>query len=126
MALGELTRQLAAEAIKAAAPASPAAPPQPESLHATILGQVQAMQRALRDDEELAVWFHAGGEAVRVLEFFSPATQVLVLKGTDSARNPTRVVAPVETLQLVCKVLKVQPPAKPVRIGFLAPRPKSE
>ena len=126
MALGELTKQLAAEAIRAATPSAAAPAPQAESLHATMLGQVQAMQRALKEDEELVVLFHAGGETVRVLEFFAPTAQVLVLKGTDAARNPTRVVAPVETLQLVCKVMKVEAPAKPVRVGFLVPKPKNE
>ncbi len=125
MALGELTKQLAAEAIRAAAPGAPPAP-QTDSLLGTILAQVQAMQRVLKEDEELLVLFHAGGEVVRVLEFYSPSAHVLVLKGTDSARNLTRVVAPAESVQLVCKTTRVQPGAKPVRVQFLVPKSKTE
>lgn len=126
MALGDLTKQLAAEALRSAtAPApSPAAPD--GSLHSVILGQVQAMQRALKEDEELVVLCHTGGETVRVLEFFSPTAQVLVMSGTDANRNTARVISAVESVQLVCKVMKVPPPAKPARISFIAPRTKSD
>ncbi len=46
----------------------PAAPPQPqnEPLGAVILNQLQAMQRALREDQELLVSFAAGGETLRI------------------------------------------------------------
>ncbi len=84
------------------------------------------MQRALKEDEELVVLFQAGGESVRVLEFFSPSPQVLVMTGTDPARNMIRVIAPVDSVQLVCKVVKAAPQTKPARISFLAPRPKPE
>lgn len=125
MALGDLTKQLAEQAIRSAA-SKPAAPPQAENLGGAVLGQVQAMQKALKDDEELVVLYHAGGETVRVLEFFLPSGQLIVLSGTDKDKNVTRVISPAESLQLVCKVMKVQPPAKPARIGFLAPRAKPE
>ncbi len=124
MALGDLTKQLAEQAIRSAA-SKPAAPPA-ESLGAAALGQVQAMQKALKDDEELLVLYHAGGETIRVLEFFLPSGHLIVLTGADKDRTVTRVIAPAESLQLVCKVMKVQPPAKPARIGFVAPRTKPE
>jgi hypothetical protein len=104
----------------------PAGPPSGESLAATVVGQVQAMQKAAKDDEELVVLLHTGEETVRVLEVFLPSWQVMVLTGIDTEKNITRVIAPVETLQLVCKLMKVAAPGKPVRIGFIAPRPKSE
>jgi hypothetical protein len=125
MALGDLTKQLAEQAIRSAA-SKPAAPPPAESLGAAVLGQVQAMQKALKDDEELLVLYHAGGETLRVLEFFLPSGQLIVLSGADKDRNVTRVIAPAESLQLVCKVIKVPPPAKPARINFIAPRAKPE
>jgi hypothetical protein len=103
----------------------PNGPGQAEEVCAAILGQVQAMQKALREDDELVVLFHAGSETVRVLEFFVPQWNVVVLSGIDAERNITRVVSHIESVQLICKVMKVQPPAKPVRISFVFPRAKS-
>jgi hypothetical protein len=131
MALSDLTKQFAEQAIRNVA-AKAAAPPPPDNLGAAILGQIQAMQRALKEDEELLVLLQAGGINLRVLEFFFPSWQVAVVTGTDSDRpdkndkSVTRVVSPVESLQLVCRVVKAPPPAKPTRIGFIAPKPKAE
>jgi hypothetical protein len=124
MAIGDLTKQLASQAIRNAVN-PPAAPPRPDSPGAAILAQVQAMQKALKEDEELIVWFHAAGERVRVLECFFPSWQVAVLTGPDSDKSMTRVVAPVESLQLVCKVARIAPPAVPARIKFVTPREPS-
>ncbi len=121
MALGELTR-LAQQAIKtkdaldALRPGDQ--PPAQESVCATILGQVQAMQKALKDDEELAVYCGA----VRVMEFMVPNWQVMVLSGIDAEKNVARVVAAADTVQLVCKVIKASGGAKPHRIAFVAPK----
>ena len=102
--------------------AKPAAPAPGDSLGAVILGQIQAMQKAMKDDEELIVLFHSGSETVRVLEFFVPSWQVFVLTGIDAGKNLSRVVSPAESLQLVCKSVKVQPPARPTRVVFVTPR----
>lgn len=143
MALGDLAKQLAQQAIQnpvkdvidALRPpdlstiseslrtAKPAAQTPTENICATLLGQVQAMQKALQDNEELVVLFHAGAETIRVLEFFVPSWHVVVLTGIDTGKNVTRVISQVESVQLVCKAMKVQPPAKPIRIGFRTPKP---
>jgi hypothetical protein len=128
MALSDLTKQLAEQAIRNAA-SKPATPPAPENLGSAILGQVQAMQRALKEDEELIVTLQLGGLSLRVLEFFSPTWQVAVLTGTDQDRNDksiVRVVSPVESLQLLCRVTKVPLPARPHRIGFVSQKSKAE
>jgi hypothetical protein len=131
MALSDLTKQFAEQAIRNVANRA-AAPPPVDNLGAAILGQVQAMQRALKEDEELVVLLTAGGIVLRVLEFFLPSWQVAVVTGTDDDRldkndkSVTRVVSPVESLQLVCRVVKVPPPGKPNRIGFVAPKLKTE
>ena len=126
MALAGLTKQLAQQALlSATAPAKePAAAPAPkESVCAVILGQINAMQKALKEDEELVVLFHSGAEKIRVMEIFVPSWQVAVLKGFDADRNPARVVSPAERLQLVCKVVKAPPGVKPARVGLIAPKP---
>ena len=126
MALAELTKQLAQQALlSATAPAKePAAAPAPkESVCAVILGQINAMQKALKEDEELVVLFHGGAEKIRVFEIFVPSWQVAVLKGLDAERNPARVISPAERLQLICKVVKAPPGVKPARVGLIAPKP---
>jgi len=146
MALEEVARQLAKQALKKSASdvleslrppelgriteslrsSKPTAGPAAENATLTIIGQIQAMQKALKEDEELLVLCTAAGETIRVLEMFVPSWQVVVLTGIDAEKNITRLVAPAETLQLVCKSMKVQPPAKPTRIGFIVPKPKPE
>ena len=132
MAFGEITKQLAQQAlgnsIKDALDPEPvkAAPAPPESAGATILAQTQAMQRALKPDEELVVLYNAGAETIRIHEFYAPSWHVIVLTGVDSGKNITRIISPADVLQLVCKVMKVPAAAKPVRISFITPKPKSE
>jgi hypothetical protein len=89
-----------------------------------ILGQIAAMQKQLKDDEELVVTFQHGAERIRVMEIFLASPQVAVLIGPDANRSLTRVVAAVASLQLVCKTAKTAPGAKPVRVGLVTAKPK--
>jgi hypothetical protein len=125
MALADFTKQLAQQALlSATSPAKElAAPAQKESVCAVILGQINAMQKALKEDEELIVLFENGAEKIRVMEIFVPSWQVAVLKGLDADRNPARVVSAAERLQLICKVVKAPPGVKPARVGLIAPKP---
>lgn len=141
MALGEIAKQIAGQALKAPVKdvldslrppdagqvseavknARPAAAPG-ENVCAVVLGQVQAMQRALKEDEELLVLLHNGLETMRVMEIYVPSWSVAVVTGIDADRNLTRVIAPAETLQLICKVMKTTPGAKPVKVAVVAPK----
>jgi hypothetical protein len=47
-----------------------------------------------------------------------------VLSGHDAERHLTRVISPVDALLLVAKVMKVQPGAKPHRVGLVMPKVK--
>ena len=125
MAFGEIAKQLAQHALADQTAPKLSTPAQLDSLGAIMLGQIQAMQKACKEDEELVVLFRSGSETVRVLEFIVPAWPVLVLAGVDEAKNTTRVVSAAESVQLVCKVMKVQPPGKAARLGFRVPRPKA-
>ena len=132
MSLGTIGKTLAGQALEAtkknvidsivgpepAKPAPSAAATPTESVGAIILGQIQAMQRPLRDDHELLVMW----QSLRVTEIFVPTPQVLVLSGLDVQQNLTRVIAPAESLQLVCKVVKVAAGAKAVRVNVMSPR----
>jgi len=115
MALADLTKQLAKEAFLSATKDPPPAAPQapaPDNPGAVIFGQIHGLQKSLKEDEELVVWFANAVEKLRVMEIFLPSPRVAVLSGHDSERNLTRVIAPVETLQLVLKVMKAPPGAK--------------
>jgi len=122
MAIGEFTKQIAQQAILSAtskdAPPSPATPQ--ENPSAVVLGQVAAMQKALKDDEELVITC----QGIRVVEIFAPSRQMVVLTGHDADRALTRIIAGVDSLQLVCKVGKAQPGGKPLRVGLITPKPK--
>jgi hypothetical protein len=130
MALADLTKQIAQQALMSAtAPPKPKEQPAPapaiaENPGNVILGQIGAMQKQLKDDEELVVTFQQGTERIRVMEIFLASPSVVVLMGPDAQRVPTRVVAAVASLQLVCKTAKAAAGAKPVRVGLITPKPK--
>ncbi|HEY1242786.1 MAG TPA: hypothetical protein VGF16_19630 [Bryobacteraceae bacterium] len=135
MALGSLTKQIAqqalldslrpadaaqvSESLKSNRPAAASG----DNVCAVILGQIQAMQKAVKEDEELVVLLHNGLETIRVLEIYVPSWNVAVLTGIDTERNLTRVIAPADHLQLICKVMKAQAGAKPVKVTLIAPKP---
>ena len=111
MALGNLTNKLATQALneqvnKVVDVSVPRNPPNPlnrprrkppELL--TIWGklfvaELQAMQKALKDDQELVVTVSTGLDTLRVSDVYLPSGQLLVLSGYDVDRNVTRVISP--------------------------------
>ena len=123
MALADLTKQLAQQALLSATKDPPAAA-SGESAGPVILAQLALMQRALKEDEELIVLCVTGGERIRVLEVFLPSPDVVVLSGTDANRVPARAILPAASLELLCKAVKVPPTAKPARVALLPPKSK--
>jgi hypothetical protein len=131
MELGQITKQIAKEALLNAtrdpAPAASAAvppTPAPDVSGAAMLGQIAAMQKALKEDEELVVHIHAAGEKLRVVEIFLAAPAVAVVTAVDPNRVLARIVTAVAALQLVCRTSKVAAGAKPARIGLITPKQK--
>jgi hypothetical protein len=140
MALGEIGRVLTGQALDSAKnsmldaikgepakkPAAPAAAPAAvqESVGGIILAQIQAMQKSLKEDQELVVQFRSGEEMLRIVEIFVPSPQVFVLAGNDGQQRLTRIVAPAATVQLICKVLRVVPGTTPVRLKIMTPAPR--
>jgi hypothetical protein len=125
MALGEFTKQLAQQAILTATkePSAPTAAAQPDGQGAVILAQVNAMQKALKEGEELALTFQNGNERIRVFEIYFPSWQVAVLSGVDSDRSFVRVIVSTAALQVAARVARSQPGAKPARITLVGPKP---
>ncbi len=120
MAIGEFTKQIAQQALLSATSApkeAPAAPVDPTA--SAIVAQIAAMQKQLKDDEELVVAFHQGSERIRVMEIYVPAPQVVVLIGLDANRALTRVISAPAALQLICKTAKAAPGAKAIRVALV-------
>jgi hypothetical protein len=125
MALADLTKQLAQQALLSATTPSKEPPAtSADSAGSVMLGQIAVMQKQLKEDEELVVTFQQGAERIRVMEIFLASPSVVVLIGPDANRTLTRVVAAVSSLQLVCKTARTAPGAKPARIGLITPKPK--
>ena len=123
MALADLTKQLAQQAILSAT-SSPKETPAAPNAGLVFLAQIQAMQKAVKDDEELVVTLASGTEKIRVLEIFLPSPQVAILSGLDANRQPVRVISAIDALQLISRVAKVAAGSKPARIGLITPKPK--
>jgi hypothetical protein len=103
-------------------PAKPAAAAA-ENLGLTIMNQIQAMQKACKEDQELIALCHTGQENIRLVEVYVPSPQLMVLTGFDPNKNLTRIVTPVNATQIVCKIVKVQPGVTPAKIAFVTPKP---
>jgi hypothetical protein len=109
-----------AEAIRTPEPAKTA----PETMGSAILGQIQAMQRPLPEDQELVVTVRAGDETLRVAEIFVPNALVLVFAGFDVQGNVMRVIVPAEAAHVVCKIVKVAAGLRATRVNILTPKPR--
>ena len=130
--IGQLTKQLAQQAIgnqvkdavegivppDAPAPVTPA-----ESISSIMLGELNAMQKGLKDDQELVVTYTAGAEVLRVREIYVRSPQVAVVTGTSLDKALTRVICPFESLVLVCKPSTVAPGATAIRVRIVTPKP---
>jgi hypothetical protein len=112
------------DAPKVATPQPPAQQSASPDTGGLIVAQIQAMQRPLKEDQELAVTFRAGNEMLRVTEIFVPSAHILVFAGLDPAGHVTRVITPVDAAQVICKVMPVSPGANPIRVNVLTPKPQ--
>jgi hypothetical protein len=124
MAFAEVTKQLAQQALLSVTQEPAPAAQQPDNPGAVMLNQIGAMQKNLKDDEELVIYLQGGAEKIRVLEIFLPSPQVAVLTGIDANRVMTRVISAVAALQLMVRNGKTQPGAKAVRINLVMPKSK--
>jgi len=124
MAFVDLTKQLAQQAIQSAMSDPAPAAPSPDNPGGVMLNQIGAMQKALKEDEELIVHLQNGEDKIRVMEIFLPSPQVAVLTGIDANRVMTRVVSAVPALQLLVRTGKAQAGAKAVRVNLVVPKSK--
>ncbi len=127
MSIVNLTKQLAEQTIskqiKNAVDPTPEKIEKPEPSYGELLiGQLQSMQKALKEDQELNITCAAGNETVRVLEIYVPAWPLLVMTAANSEKNIVRVISHAQAAQFTCKVVKVPAEAKPARLNFVLPK----
>jgi hypothetical protein len=127
---GQLTKQLAQQAIgnqvkdavEGIVPPEAAAPAPIETISSIMLGEIQAMQKGLREDQELVVTCTIGSDVLRVREIYVRSPQVAVVSGTVTDNALTRVICPFESLVLVCKPTPVPTGATAVRVRIVTPK----
>jgi hypothetical protein len=130
MNIGNIGKALANQALESTKSAvldspKPAETPSaaaPVDVGAVILAQIQAMQRSVKEEQELLVQLQAGGELLRVREIFVPTNHVLVFAGTDQYGNTMRVITPATAAQVVCKIVKIPAGTTPIRVNILTPK----
>ena len=129
----ETTKKSMIESVMGSDAAKPAAPDAAKALPVAtfdvgsiITGQIQAMQRPLRDDQELQVSVSTAHEVLRINEIFVPNSAVLVFSGLDSLGNITRILTPADQVQLVCKIVNLPAGTPAKRVNVLTPRPRNE
>jgi hypothetical protein len=94
---------------------------QAEAFQAGVKQHIETLQSLLGPDEELRIYHFTPYESVRVLQIMLSAWNVVVLVGVDPEGNPTQIVSHIHAVNFVCKVIKIKPDQKPVRIGFVMP-----
>lgn len=146
VALGEIAKQVAKEALgnqmksvvdslrpadlagisDSIADSRPASGGPASSVAATIAAEVQAMQKALKESEELVIVCATSVTTLRILDIYVPSPDLLVLTGIDPDKTVTRIIAAAATIQLACKPMPVLSGAKPVRVRVILPKTKPE
>lgn len=112
------------DVVEGIAPSEAAAPVVAETTSSIMLGELNAMQKGLKDDQELVVTYAAGGEVLRVREVYVRSPQVAVLTGTSGPDKVlTRVICPFDSLVLVCKPTAVPAGATAIRVRIAMPKP---
>lgn len=94
---------------------------QAENVQNAIRTHIEELQAKLGPEQELVIYHGTGLEFIRVLQIAMPNHHVVILLGHDEKGNIASVVSNVGSLHLTCKVVKVEAPQKPQRIGFIIP-----
>ena len=94
---------------------------QAENVQAAIVDHIRQRQDSLSEDQQLLVYCETGFERIQVYQIVLPNHHALILSGLDADGNGSSVVATLNNIEITCKAVKADPPAKPCRIGFIRP-----
>ena len=112
MGLGQLTKQLAQqaignqvkEAVEGIVPADTSTPSAPvETMSSMMLGETKCNAEGIEGRPGVGRHVQAGGEVLRVREIYVRSPQVAVVTGTTGEKALTRVICPFDSMVLVCK-----------------------
>ena len=87
-----------------------------------VRGQFASMLKRLKDDEDLAVYCCIGPDRMRVFDIEIASATMVVLHGLDPEGGLTYALLHPDSLNLLCKVVKLKPGGKRRPVGFHAPK----
>jgi hypothetical protein len=90
-----------------------------EHIQEAIRQHITGLQAGLKEDEQLFVYSTSGLEVIVVQNLAFPNWHTVILIGHDKDGNTASVIASASEIHLTCKVMKVEPPNKPYRVGFM-------
>jgi hypothetical protein len=88
--------------------------------------QVHSLEKSLKADEELVMTCWHGHEKFQVLSVSMPSQNVVALHCVDAEDNHSQITGHMNAVTFSFKVCKIQPPAKPKKIGFSMPTESAE
>jgi hypothetical protein len=96
-------------------------------LYGKLRQQIEITQNELRDGEQLEVYYAApaGGERMQVTKVAYLEPGLLVLYGTDDAHNDCKVLANLQTVQLILKLVRNGAVERRRPITFVEPSPRT-
>ncbi len=87
---------------------------------------MRGLENGVKDGHELQDYFGAAGEKIRALRLQATGGTVLCVEGEDDEKNPTCLLSSAFAVQIICKIVKLKPRTKRIKIGFItddAPAP---
>jgi hypothetical protein len=90
-----------------------------ESVQAAIQSHITHLQNSLAEDEELMILCSDGFSQIRVTEIGFHNWHIVIFAGVDGNGNPSSMITNINSVQMTCHVVKVEPPGKPFRVGFV-------
>lgn len=96
----------------------PYIPSHSESYQNIVIEHICKLEKEVPAEHELQVFASVAGEYVRARRLQFTDGAIVIVHGFDNAGNPTFVMSPSFALELVCKIIKIEPEAKRMKIGF--------
>lgn len=90
-----------------------------EDIQEAIHRHIQERQASLADDEQLLVYSTSGSDSIIVHTLAFPNWHTVILYGVDLLERPSSAIVSVDAVHLTFKVVKLEAPAKPYRVGFI-------
>lgn len=99
-----------------------------EDFHRKLRMRESALHNALEENETVTMELHTpAGEIIRVQDVgYYQDTDTLAFQGFDDANNLCQIIAKVQGLQVLFRVIRVAEDQSPKRIGFYAEEPQRE